>query len=287
MPRDPRLPGPVISRNRAASLPFSISAAAWVDLLGYGAMIGEAGLNPVDPRAKVAVSRLRAFHRIVAEHSGRHFKTLVLNDGAVAYRDLSLRSNGVTHDFLQRSFALFGAISEVEERNGWPGARLIVAAGFRARGSRRGIDAAASRVDRILERMAAGEIAPAEAVREAASIQRYSDGIPQLQANFAFTRAYVADAGGSRAGLGGARMFVDTAMFTDGRPPPWVKAEPAIPFSEARLGLECAFAPVMGLEAPSRSEDDRIPGLRDGLEIGEAIAPTLSLRATIKAARRT
>ena len=82
-------------------------------------------------------------------------------------------------------------------------------------------------------------------------------------------------------------MFVDTALFANDRPPAWVKAEPAVPFSEARLGLECAFAPVVGLEAPGRSEGNRIPGLRDGLEIGEAIAPTLSLRATIKAARRT
>jgi len=39
MSRDPGLPAPVISRNRAAALPFSISAAAWVDLLGYPLMI--------------------------------------------------------------------------------------------------------------------------------------------------------------------------------------------------------------------------------------------------------
>jgi hypothetical protein len=279
--------GPAISRARAAGLPFSISAAAWVDLLGYGSMIGEAELNPVDPRAKIAVTRLRAFHRIVAEHSGRHFKTLVINDGAVAYRDLSLRSNGITHDFLQRSFLLFDAISELERRNGWPGARMVVAAGFRARGSRRGIDAAAARVERILERMAAGVIAPEQAVREAGSIQRYSDDIPQLQANFAFTRAYVADAGGSSAGLGGPRMFVDTALFAGGKTPPWVTAGPLIPFQEPRLGLQCTFAPVTGLEAPGRGEGLSIPGLRDGLEIGEAIAPTLSLRKLIKAARET
>ena len=209
----------------------------------------------------------------------------MLNDGAVAYRDLSLRSNGVTHDFLQRSFTLFAAISEVERRNEWPGARLIVAPGFRARGSRRGIDAAALRVDRILERMAAGEIDPEEAVREAASIQGFSDGIPQLQANFAFTRAYVADAGGSQAGLGGPRMFVDTALFVDSQLPAWMQGGPSVPFREARLGLECAFAPVKALEAPGRSYDDRIPGLRNGLEIGEAIAPTLSLRETIKSLR--
>lgn len=248
-------------------------------------MIGEAELNPVDPKAKDAVSRLRAFHRVVAKHSARHYQTLVLNDGAVAYRDLSLRSNGPTHDFLQRSFSLFTAISELERRNKWPGARMVLGLGFRARGSRRGIDAAASRVDRILARMAAGEIHPEQAIREAASIQRYSDGIPQLQANFAFTRAYVADAAGSRGGLGGPRMFVDAALFENGQPPAWVTAGPIIPFKDARLNLTCAFAPVLDLRAPGGRDDDTIPGLRDGLEIGEAIAPTIALRAVIKAAR--
>ena len=135
MAKTPRTIHPAISRTRAGALPFCISAAAWVDLLGYGSMIAAAGLNPVDARAKTAVIRLRAFHRVVAEHSDRNFRTLVINDGAVAYRDLSLRDNGVTHDFLQRSHLLFEAIAECEHRNSWPGARMVLGLGFRARGS--------------------------------------------------------------------------------------------------------------------------------------------------------
>lgn len=198
MAKSPRKNPATISRSRAGALPFCISATAWVDLLGYGSMIAEAELNPIDPRAKAAVTRLRTFHRVVAEHSNRYYRTLVINDGAVAYRDLSLRDNGVTHDFLQRSHQLFNDISESEHRNDWPGARMVVGLGFRARGSRRGIDDAERRVDMILAEMTAGNIGAAEAVRQAASIQRYSDGIPQLQANFAFTRSYVAESAGSR-----------------------------------------------------------------------------------------
>jgi len=245
-------------------------------------MIAEADLNPIDPRAKDAVIRLRAFHRIVATHSDRHFRTLVINDGAVVYRDLSLRDDGVTHDFLQRSHRLFEAIAGSEARNGWSGARMVLCAGFRARGSGRAIDAAEARVRLILARLDAGEMQPEEAVREAASIQRYSDTIPQLQANFAFTRAYVADAAGSRAGLGGARMFVDTSIFMRGQPPPWVKHEAPIPFKDGRLGFDCVLVPVNGLQAPGKV-GQRIPGLRTGLEIGEAIAPTMALRDQIRA----
>lgn len=273
-----------ISRSRAGALPFCISATAWVDLLGYGSMIGNAELNPIDPRAKAAVARLRTFHRIVADHSGRYFKTLTINDGAVAYRDLSLRDNGVTHDFLQRSHRLFEAVSKTELQNRWPGARMVVGLGFRARGSRRGIDDVERRVGMILTKLSAGTIGAAEAVRRAASIQRYSDGIPQLQANFAFTRSYVADIAGARAGLGGPRMFVDTAMFEGGLPPKWVRSGEAIPFRDEHLSIDCCFVPVIGLTAPGKI-GDRIPGLRDGLEIGEAIAPTIELRTLLKTSR--
>lgn len=252
-----------ISRKRTGALDFCISATAWVDLLGYGSMIAEAELNPIDERAKAAVDRLRQFHRIVAAHSGRYYRTLVLNDGAVAYRDLSLRDNGVTHDFLQRSKFLFDAIADVEKQNGWPGARIVLGLGFRARGSKRGIDYAESRVSAILADMEAGNISAKEAVRKAGSIQRYSDGIPQLQANFAFTRSYVADAVGSRANLGGPNMFVDTTMFESGHPPPWVFSGNAIPFEDKRLAIRCSFVAVTGLSSPGKL-NDRIPGLRDG-----------------------
>ena len=284
MAKLPRTNHPPISRTRAGALPFCICSTAWVDLLGYGSMIGDAGLNPVDERAKMAVTRLRAFHRIVAEHSGRHYRMLVINDGAVAYRDLSLRDNGVTHDVLQRSHILFEAIAESERRNGWPGARMVLGLGFRARGSRRAIDEAERRVNRILAQMTAGEISAEEAVRQAAGIQRYSDGIPQLQANFAFTRSYVADAGGSRVGLGGPKMFVDTAMFQDDSPPRWVQCDAPVPFEDKRLNIRCGFVAVTGLSAPGKI-GDKIPGLRDGLEIGDVIAPTLALRQLIRASR--
>ena len=88
---------------KSLSFPFQISVACWIDLLGYGRMISEAAFNPLDARAKIALKRLSRFHEIVASHSNRYFPTLALNDGAVAYRDLSLRSRSVTHDFLVRA----------------------------------------------------------------------------------------------------------------------------------------------------------------------------------------
>ena len=90
--------------------PFQVSICAWVDLLGYGAEIKEAGYNPLDPKAKAAVKRIRHFHQVVADHSLRDFPTLVMNDGATAYRDLSYRTRWTTYDF-----RLFQDIQRVEK----------------------------------------------------------------------------------------------------------------------------------------------------------------------------
>ena len=275
---------PSISNVRARSLPFCISATAWIDLLGYGEMIGQSKLNPIDKRAKQAIDRLRAFHRIVAGESGRFFRTLVLNDGAVAYRDLSLRDEGVTHDFIKRSVTLFEKVADSEKRNGWPGARMVLSPGFRAKGSRRGIDGVDKRVGKLLQKLADGKISAQEAVREAGKIERDSDVIPQLQANFAFTRSYVAERAGSKAGLGGAKMFIDTVLFCDGSPPSWVEYDQIVPFEKDGLGIKCNFASVTKLCRPGKS-GDRIPGLRDGLEVGEAIATTIDLKRKIRKSR--
>lgn len=276
-----RRPEPPISQARANALPFEITAAVWIDLLGYGRMIGAADLNPIDPRAKEAIQRLRGFHRVVAEHSARHFRTLVLNDGAVAYRDLSMRTNAVTYDFLCRSFSLFQAVKDLEIKNGWPGPRMVLSTGLRARGSRRSIDGSARQVDNILRRLSQGAIDAEQAVREAASIQRYSDLIPALQANFAFTKAYVAEAAGSRAGLGGSRFFVDTALFLDRRLPEWIDADEAIAFSKPDLSIQCCFVPVTNVRAPNNGLAE-VLGLGDALDVGEHIAPDMAIRSLIR-----
>lgn len=275
---------PLISKVKARNLPFQVAVVAWVDLLGYGGMISAAGFNPIDPKAKESILRLRAFHRIVAEHSGRHYRTLVINDGAAAYRDLSLRHSSVTHDFLVRSFALFEAIQACEIRNAWPGARMFLATGFRAKGARRSIDYASNRLDSILKRFAAGEVVAEQAIREAASIERYFDVLPQLQANFAFTKAYVADAGGSQAGFKGPGFFVDDAIF-DGGTPPWVSAGKAIPFENVGLKIRATFVPVTGLTPPANNPIPT-PGVRNALQIAEAMAPSVAIRDAIRALPR-
>ncbi|WP_222848811.1 hypothetical protein [Sphingorhabdus lacus] len=236
-------------------------------------MIAGGSFDPLSPQAKEAIQRLRAFHRIVAEHSDRNFRTLVLNDGAAAQRDLSFRSVGPTHQFLARAFDLYNALQASEYRNGWPGARMFVATGFRALGSRRSIDLGRTQLGSILERLAAGAISADQAVREAASIERYFDVIPQLQANFAFTKAYVADSIGSRGGFSGPQFFVDELFFDDGIPA-WATGGAIISFRDDRLDLSGSFFPVTNILAPGKL-DAASSGIRNATQIASVLSGSI------------
>ena len=62
------------------------------------------------------------------------------------------------------------------------------------------------------------------------------DIVPELQANFTFTRAYVAELTGSAGGLQGTNFFVDLSIFD--RPiPDWIELGPTIDWSHQTLGF--------------------------------------------------
>lgn len=209
--------------RKGVAFPFQVSAVCWIDLLGYGDMIAQAGFNPLHGKAVEAMKRLLAFHEIVSSKSNRYLPTLVMNDAAVSYRDLSLRSRSVTFDFLCRCWDLFQTISEAEQKAEFPGARMVIAAGFRIRAKPRSSNPATSHLGSILNCFDAGAVSARQAISEAAQVRQSFGLVPELQANFAFTKAYVADQSGSRGGLKGARCFVDLALFKE-IPSSWLES---------------------------------------------------------------
>lgn len=269
--------------RRGAAKPFSVSVCCWMDLLAYGSMISSATFNPMHPQARTAFKRLRQFQKIVAEHSNRRFPTLTINDGAAAYRDLSWRSNSVTYDFIIRAWKLFQAASAADTAVHPAGVRAVLAGGFRVRGSRRAKDAAQDHFKSVIERLQSGEISGNQAVREAASHRHCSDAIPGLQANFAFTKAYVAESSGRAGGLPGAKFYLDLALLSDPNPA-WLDLGPPIPWRDERLSLCATFAEVRSIGrwrgAPSEGAP---PEVRDGLELGQRLAPENDLLAELHA----
>jgi hypothetical protein len=284
MRRKPKATHPLVSHRTSVAFPFKISAVCWFDLLGYGSMIAEADFIPLHPKATAAIARLRKFHEIVAKHSGRYFPTLVMNDGAAAYRDLSLRNRSVTHDFLVRAWDLYREINQTESDYGFPGARAVLACGFRMRGRRGGLDATSSQFTSLMRRFQAGELSASQAIREAANIRQHFDVAPRLQANFAFTIAYLADASGSAGGLSGSRFFTDLILF-DSPQLDWIKLEQPIRWAHERFGLRADFASL--IDIPEFKHPPGGPlGICDGLEIATKLTGDTNVLEALRTARK-
>jgi hypothetical protein len=266
------------------TVPIHIAAACWIDLLGYGAMIASAKFNPLRPKAISAVNRLRTFHSIVAAHSGPRFKTFTVNDGAVAYRDLWLKDRSVTYDFLAKSWEMFKRINEEEKRNGYAGARLVLAAGFRVLGSRRGIDHSTEQIISILERLQNRAIDLEQAKKEASGVRRSFDIEPQLQANFAFTKAYVAEKSGKKGGLPGSNFYIDSAFFA-GAAPAWLEAGPSINWSSTSPKMTGRFFRVRNVSLSSEIREEPA-GIRNGSEIAQYLSRDRNVLAALRRGRK-
>ena len=206
-----------------------IAAVAWLDLLGYGGMLEAVKFDAGCAAAAAAVTRLENFHEAVAAVAHRNFRVSQLNDAAVFFKDLSPRAESVTFDFLARSYDAYRRIGEVDAAGGYPGARMVVAAGPRLR-LRTGRKHGAGHLQNLERRSADGFLSQIQALREAFRSGPIAGFVPELQANFAFTKAYLVDSGGARAGFPGAHCYVDLALFDDSTPT-WSHLGPPIEWS--------------------------------------------------------
>jgi len=247
---------------------IEVSACLWVDLLGYGSMLREDSFDITKPTAKKAVERLFDFQDIVAKHSMKLFPTVVLNDGCVAYRNLSPRSKSVTYDFLRRSHLLHTALNKHELKNGHPGVRSILAVGFR---HRRQTDSKEQLLEglgqRLIKAVKNGEQSIEQAIIAALFTRTNYDLVPQLQANFAFAKAYLADTAGTKGGFAGANFFVDSNMIPDTHPK-WFKPEKTVMLSSE--GLEGEFYQISNLKFLQKEVENK--EFLDAFEVATKIA---------------
>lgn len=123
----------------------------------------------------------------------------------------------------------------------------------------------------IIRRLDAKEITSEQAIRLASSDGRHSDLIPQLQGNFAFTKAYLAERSGSGGGLPGANFYVDLALF-ENRSAEWIELGKTIKWSDPALQLSAEFAQVYAIEYSALT---KVPsGLRTGVGVAQDLAPS-------------
>lgn len=228
------------ARKKGRRYPVEISGVAWIDLLGYGAMLRKARFDPTHPDAEAAVYRLRLFQKTAAKHAFRHMQALIINDGVAYVRELSPRTSASTFDFLKRINEAYLDINSVDNEHGHPGARMVVATGPRMR-----IDGVtkycSGHLKSIILRWKQNKISAKQAIQESFKSLPITGSVTQLQANFAFTRAYLAESSGSKGGFGGPNLFVDHCFFDD-PPPEWLGVKKSVAFNTE--GINASFFQV-------------------------------------------
>lgn len=260
-----------------------VACVAWIDLLGYGSQISQSGFNPAHEAAAAAIHRLDRFHTAVSEKANRYLPTLAMNDGVIAFRDLSPRSHSVTYDFLRRSVDLFHHVNRIDQEElSHPGARMVIAPGFRVR---RTLSFEQylndGKAKRIKERLRDGTITPEQAINEALKVRQFFDAAPELQGNFALTRAYLADESGSKAGLGGANCFIDLSLFAT-QLPEWITFSKTVEW-ESR-GMEAQFGCLAHLDhdAAGRVQSK---GILSAFDIAKTLSNDHEIEAVLRQER--
>jgi hypothetical protein len=252
-------------RAKGKHYPIEISAVAWLDLLGYGSMLREVSFDPSHELAQSAVTRLRAYQQTAAKAAMRRLQALIVNDGVAYVRQLSPRAASVGFDFLIRVYSAYKEINALDQSSGYPGARMIVAVGPRIR-----IEGVSKprlgHLSSILNRFANGILSPEQAIREAFRSTPVTGGIEELQANFAFSKAYLADSDGSRAGFKGPKCFVDATFFSSC--PSWLRVSKSIKWSTP--GLKSLFFELVDIDR-AKAGKVNYAGLRDALEVANVL----------------
>lgn len=224
----------------------------------------------------MAVERLNNFHRIVRENSARNFEVFSFNDGAVAYRDLSLRANTNAADFLCRCYKLHSILNKFEEETGHPGARMVIACGLRIRSSKRE-PRNDTHAESIRARFKSGSISAEQAIEEALNSKPYAGIAPSLMANFAFTKAYLVEQSGTSAGFAGSKCYVDMALFDNVRP--WISLGPKIEWQSR--GMSGNFCSINQIDLQAAGVC-KFEGLRNGIGVGEAVTDDPSILASLR-----
>jgi hypothetical protein len=207
-------------------------------------MLRKAGFDPTHEFAQSAINRLRAFQLTAAAHATRHIRALIINDGTAYARELSPRSRSVTFDFINRMFKAYLDINQIDQNAGHPGARMVIASGPRSRmpeSTRYNIP----HLKRLLTKLKNGIISPEQAVIEAFKNSPLAGSTVPLQANFAFTKAYLVDQAGASAGFGGPKCFVDNAFFRE--IPKWVSVGVSVQWRTE--GMRGIFLDLKGINS--------------------------------------
>jgi hypothetical protein len=173
-------------------------------------------------------------------------------------------------------------VNRTDKAVGGFGARMVIAAGFRLR---RDIDFSTflneGKARSIKSRLAKGAITTEQAINEALMSRNTQDAAPELQANFAMSRAYLAESSGAKGGFAGPNCFVDLSLLSDPLPD-WLTARRT--FAWAERGISATFAEIESIDGIAANAAQR-EGALDAFGVAQRLSPSPGAGAKMKALR--
>ena len=184
----------------------------WSDLLGFGSMFEQTNWVLSNKQKRKVYKRLEAAHRNVLYYSSLYEHDLILNDGiAKVYHAANCESKiGIfpITIFLNSCIQLHLSINKEEKCEGYPGCRSVLSFG-------ESIEYLSEEVrydDYIFNyTKPEGEEISSGAKKNGNPVIIYNP--KELQMNTAFSKSYLLESGGAKAGLQGNQFYIDQSVI--------------------------------------------------------------------------
>lgn len=196
-----------------------LTCVVWMDLTGIGRLLAGVGYDTSRPEAKEVIAYISYFQEKLRStlKAGRiDCYQIFLNDGAVICFDLRHKRNETVFNFVGLVFDLHNEIRQYRENRDDFDIRSIIAVGLRLKGFRPFSNNQATLYE-LIRQAETNELTICDAILKAASMNMNLGRIPQLQANFAFTKAIMADEAGSGEGFRVGGCYIDTHLLAEKR----------------------------------------------------------------------
>lgn len=210
----------------------------WSDLLGFGSLFEQNNWNLDDKQCRKIYDRLEAAHSAVLYYSNIQERNLILNDGiAKVYHPLSPKiwKNNILGIslFFRSCVELHMSISKTEHEKGYPGCRSVIAYG--------------DNIEYLADEIRLDDYVMNYTKPKGSSMSDLAKktGNPvivynpkELQMNTAFSKAYILEAGGTKAGIPGNYIYIDKSVLDGityyakdkGYSPTWVEDDEGLKY---------------------------------------------------------
>lgn len=172
----------------------------WCDLLGYGKPFIDSGWNLHDKRVIQNINRINNLKMVFQNvNSFPSEKTLIMNDGFIRNMDIVSIDDGMQQNYLYWFNCIlnnFYTLNRVDKQCDFSGARGVLTYGHR--------------FDYMNNQLTLADIM--QTSKE--NIPKYEKNIlvyspKEFQMNTAFSKAYIMESAGSRAGIVGSNLYID------------------------------------------------------------------------------